>query len=84
MQVRGGVATLGFVPPGSHKTMPYKVLKGFILASGFEGKVDDIVIDKTFTSKEIASLTKDGSIEKAKLGSGTQTAKKAKPKKKTK
>lgn len=83
--MRGGVATLGFVPYGS-KTMPYKVLKGFILANGFEGRVDDIVIDKTFSSKEIASLTKDGSIEKAKLGSGTASAKKpAKPaKKKTK
>lgn len=58
----------------------YKVLKGFILANGFEGKTDEVVSEKEFTKKEIASLLKDGSIETAKA---VKTAKKA-TKKKTK
>lgn len=55
----------------------YKVKKGFILANGFEGRVDETVSEKEFSKKEIASLTKDGSIELAKKVT-------AKPKKKTK
>lgn len=62
--------------------MSYKVLKGFFLANGFEGRVDEVVDDKAFTSKEITSLTKDGSIEKAKGGSVAKKAIKPKAKKK--
>lgn len=44
----------------------YKVLKGFILANGFEGRALEVVSEKEFSKKEITSLLKDGSIELAK------------------
>lgn len=60
----------------------YKVLKGFILANGFEGKPGEILAPSTFTKKEITSLEKDGSIV-ADKGGAKATAKKP-AKKKTK
>ncbi len=58
----------------------YKVLKGFILANGFEGRADEVVSEKEFSKKEITSLLKDQSIETAKAEKKAV----AKPKKKTK
>lgn len=64
----------------------YKVLKGFILANGFEGRAEEVVSEKELSKKEIASLLKDGSIEAASKSATKRVAviKSAKTKKKTK
>lgn len=59
----------------------YKVVKGFILTNGFEGKVGENLPNEQFTKKEIASLTKDGSIKPEKPGKLAKSAKVTKKKK---
>lgn len=41
----------------------FKILKGFILANGFEGKVSDEAVELDLTETEKESLIADGSIE---------------------
>lgn len=41
----------------------FKVLKGFILANGFEGVVGAEVSEDKFTPTELESLVADGSLE---------------------
>ncbi len=60
------------------ETTMYKVLKGFILTNGFEGKVDEVVSEKEFNKKEIASLLKDGSITAQKSPAKKAVSKKKK------